>query len=128
MRAFLLSFIDEKFAKFLLIGGLNTAFGFLVYVALAKLSGSYLVGIVGANIIGPIFNFFTTGRLVFLSKSAKSFLPFLCGYGVICIVNIGLVAALTAGGIGATWAQALCLPVLVVTSYTINNKIVFGDP
>jgi putative flippase GtrA len=119
--------IEPKFIKFLLVGGLNTLFGFAVYSAVYWATRSYVIAVVSANIIGPVFNFFTTGRMVFANSRLSALLPFLCGYAFTCVLNLGLIAVLVAAGVGAIWAQALCLPLLVLTSYAINDRLVFGE-
>ena len=55
----------HKFAKFLLVGVLNTLFGYFLYGSLILIGLDYKYAVLLATIIGVLFNFQTTGRLVF---------------------------------------------------------------
>ena len=55
----------HKFAKFLLVGVLNTLFGYFLYGSLILIGLNYKYAVLLATIIGVLFNFQTTGRLVF---------------------------------------------------------------
>lgn len=117
----------SRFLKFLVVGGLNTVFGYGVF------AGLYLVGIppqpaiIIATIVGINFNFFTTGRLVFDSRSLRKLLPFWIGYGVALAVNLIMAEGLLRLGLNPLLVQGLCLPVFVVVAYLINARLVFRD-
>lgn len=51
--------------RFLFAGALNTAFGLIVYSALAATALPTLAVVILSNCTGIAFNFFTTGRMVF---------------------------------------------------------------
>jgi putative flippase GtrA len=74
-----------------------------------------------------LFNFFTTGRIVFDNRRLSVMLPFIMAYGVSMLLNIALVEMLLLLGIGALVAQALSLPFVVVATYLINARLVFCD-
>ena len=57
--------IDWLFVKFVLVGILNTAFGYLVFALLLFLGLHYTLAVILSTIAGVLFNFKTTGTLVF---------------------------------------------------------------
>ena len=54
----------HKFARFLLVGVLNTIFGYFLYGTLILIGLDYKYAVLLATILGDLFNFQTTGRLV----------------------------------------------------------------
>jgi putative flippase GtrA len=115
-----------RFIRFLAVGVMNTIFGYGVFALVFLASKSPTFAIVVATAIGVLFNFMTTGRLVFGNRLAATIVPFVIGYGVTTGLNIVLMNVALRLGIGALLAQALSLPILVITSYLINAKIVFA--
>ena len=121
-----LVFVDDRFLRFLFFGAINTVVGLSIYLAMIEVSGSVIIAVVAANLIGPVFNFFSTGRFVFRNKRLITFFPFVAGYILLCVLNMALVGILLKFGVGPRLAQILCLPILVMTSYLINDRLVFG--
>lgn len=118
-------FLTNRFVRFLIVGGINTAFGYGVFAVAYAIANSHHLAIVIATAVGVAFNFFTTGRVVFGNRSAGAALPFVLGYGMVLIFNLLLADLLIAAGLGALPAQAVALPFVVVASYFINARLVF---
>ena len=91
----------HRFTKFLLVGLLNTAFGYAVFALFYAVTGSYRVAVIPATCIGVIFNFVTTGRLVFDNRRLWLFVPFVAGYAAIAVFNILCLDAVTRTGVNA---------------------------
>ena len=128
MRRFhwgVISLVDIKFLRFLFFGAINTIIGLSIYLAILEITSSVTFAIVAANLVGPVFNFWSTGRFVFRNRGLDAFFPFLGGYVFLCVLNILSVDILLKAGIGAGLAQVLCLPVIVMSSYLINDRLVF---
>ncbi|WGR93372.1 GtrA family protein [Bradyrhizobium sp. ISRA443] len=115
-----------NFVKFVLVGIGNTAFGYLLFALLYLLLGSHQLDITLAAACGVVFNFHSTGRLVFRNRKLSALLPFMAGYTAVWLVNILLLNELTALAISPPAAQLLALPLLVLLSYAINRYLVFG--
>jgi putative flippase GtrA len=117
--------------RFLLVGGLNTLFGYVLFTAFYLLSHQRQMSLVAATCVGVVFNFFTTGRLVFASKGYRTMIPFGLGYVVVLVANMAALEGLTRAGMPTLAAQAIALPAMVVLSYLINRYFIFaraGDP
>lgn len=115
-----------EFLRFLFVGALNTAVGYAVYLlGLLAANLSPGVALAFATLFGAIFNFLTTGRIVF-RDSATSRLPlFLLSYALVYVANLGALDALIAAGLAAHWAQAILLPVMATVSYFVFKSLVF---
>lgn len=111
--------------RFLLVGGLNTLFGYGLFTVLYLGSHRRQVSLVAATAIGALFNFFTTGRLVFADRGYRMLIPFILGYGLVLGANMALLETLTRVGLSALAAQAIAMPVVVVASYLTNRYFVF---
>jgi putative flippase GtrA len=115
-----------QFVKFLFVGLLNTLFGYAVFAALVYAGVPAMPALVLTYVVGVLFNFVTTGRLVF-SGSRASLARFIAGYVVIYFFNLALFKTVEALGAGPLVAQAVCLPVVAVFSFLLFKFQVFRD-
>jgi putative flippase GtrA len=115
----------SKGVRFILVGGLNTVFGYLVFAGLTRLGWRDLVAVPAAAAAGVAFNFVTFGKLVFESLERRNLPRFLLGYAGIYICNVAGLRALARVGLGAYAAQAVLLLPLATMSYLINDRWVF---
>jgi putative flippase GtrA len=112
---------------FLLVGVLNTAVGYGLFAMIYLLTQSHRVAVVIATILGVLFNFCSTGWIVFDNRSGRALIPFVLGYAVTLGANFILLELLVRSSIDPLIAQAACLPVVVVLGYLINSRIVFNN-
>ncbi len=110
---------------FVLIGILNTAFGYSLYTLLIFLGLRYNLAILIATIWGVLFNFKTTGILVFNNRRNNLILRYCGVYSVIYFLNVLFVWLMLKSGINSYLAQAFALPVLAVLSYAMQRDFVF---
>ena len=59
------SLLRLRFVRFLLIGVVNTIFGYSIFAAMFLATGQPELSIIVATAIGVLFNFMSTGRVVF---------------------------------------------------------------
>jgi putative flippase GtrA len=81
-------FPEGRFVRFLLVGGLNTAFGYGVYALTLFLGAHYAVAATLSTVLGVLFNFFTTGTLVFGQRDPSRLHRFVAVYVVTWAVGI----------------------------------------
>lgn len=113
---FFLSSITNKFIRFILVGCLNTVFGYCVYCILIFIGLSFVWATLVSQIIGVLFNFMTTGTLVFENTDKRLLFTFSLSYIVTYFINIGVNKTLQIclgyneyiTGLGATIVAALC--------------------
>lgn len=70
----------RRFARFVVVGGLNTAFGYACYALLLWLGVPLEASLLGATVLGLFFNFLTTGRLVFADERGSLLPRFVAAY------------------------------------------------
>lgn len=115
-----------QFARFLLVGALNTAIGYGIFAGLILLGVAAMPALVMTYVLGTLVNFFTTGRLVFNESRLSPLLRFVLAYVVIYFFNLGLFKLVAAAFPNPLVTQALCLPVVAVFSFLLFKLFVFG--
>ena len=115
----------RRFALFLLVGGINTLVGYGFFVALHAAGLYPALAVIGATVLGVVFNFLSTGRIVFASSDVSILPRFLAVYVIQCAANIGSLHVLTAIGVQVLVAEALIVGVLAVLTYIAMKRFVF---
>ena len=118
--------ISMRFVKFLGVGGINTLFGLAVYSLLALSDLSTWMVLVASNLAGIAFNFVTTGGLVFRDMSLARVPRFLICYGVIFVIYLALIEALSPVCGGRIWAMTIIVLPMAVLTYFLQAWFVFG--
>ena len=117
------------FIRFLLVGALNTAFGYGVFALLLWLGLHYAAASAIATVLGVLFNFQSTGRLVFDNMNPAVFLAFIQVYVLGYLVNLGFLWLLTRHlGISAYAAGALMILPMAMLTFFLQRKFVFKNP
>lgn len=117
--------LEWRFVRFLLVGVLNTIFGYAIYLVGILLGASPRVALAVATIIGAVFNYFSTGSIVFANSGARKMPLFLAAYLVIYLGNLTALQALIAAGLSAGLAQGLLLPLVAISSFIMFKFIIF---
>lgn len=117
-----------QFVRFLFVGGLNTVFGYGLFALFTWMGLPYPVAIGLATVLGVLFNYQSTGRLVFDGPGRGRLWRFFAVYGLIYLMNVAAVAALLQAGINVYVANALAIPPLVVASFLLQRSFVFREP
>lgn len=115
----------RRIARFLAVGLLNTAFGYSVFCVVLRLTGHAIVSVAVSTIIGALFNFKSTGVIVFGSSGHRLLGRFVAVYLVVFLANAAGLFALERCRIAPAFAQALLLPALAALSYRLNRDFVF---
>lgn len=72
--------VSSQFLRFILVGGLNTAFGVGVYCLAIYVGIPYYIATLLSNVLGVCFNFITTGNLVFRNNNPRLIFRFVMAY------------------------------------------------
>jgi len=113
------------FLRYLAVGGLNTAFGYLCYAAFVLGGAPIWLAVSSSTVLAILFNFFSYGGLVFGNTSHRLLPRFLVFYASLGGLNFLLLRALIWAGLGPLWAQALLLPVLAGVGFVGMRRFVF---
>lgn len=108
---------------FLIIGVLNTVFGYCVFAFFLLLHIPDYIAVILSTCLGILFNFKTTGTLVFKNKNNKLLLRFIMNAGVICIVTIGLIKVLNGFIFNSYISGAIATSIMPFLSYYMNKRI-----
>ncbi|TRU82183.1 MAG: GtrA family protein [Microcystis novacekii Mn_MB_F_20050700_S1] len=123
----------HKFARFLLVGVLNTLFGYFLYGTLILIGLDYKLAVLLATILGVLFNFQTTGRLVFGSKNNKLIFRFVLVYVATFLLNVEALRVVDAMNINIEQktkmliAGAILVFPLAVISFVLMKLFVFRE-
>ena len=116
---------DSPFVRFLVVGILNTAFGYALFAILVWSGLWYPAAAAVSTIGGIVFNFNTTGRLVFRNRDRTLFWKFLAVYGVTYAASVGLMRLGLVLGVPVLWTgAAIALPMAVV-AFLLQRSLVF---
>jgi putative flippase GtrA len=118
----------RRFALFLAVGVLNTAFGYVVFAAFILLGSPNAVAVAGMTVLGCLFNYVSYGRIVFAHRGRSRLARFVGSYVVVGVAN-GLLLELVVMGLGFSplIGQFFCIPVMAVLSFVLQRTWVFGD-
>lgn len=125
LRPAIASFRRHAFLRFVLVGALNTIFGYCVFLVAWLLTRNSLVALAIATIVGVAFNFLSTGALVFGSAHRRHVAGFVAIYGVLFLLNGAALRVFETAGLTAIWAQALLTAPMAALSYLLNSRFVF---
>ena len=102
--------LNIPFARFVLVGVINTAFSYSIYAGLLFVGFHYAFANFLALVLGIIFSFRMQGRFVFGNTDISLAGRFLLGWGLIYIVAVLLIGWMIRLGLDGYSAGALALP------------------
>ena len=117
--------IDWLFVKFILVGILNTAFGYGAFALLMYTGLHYSAAVVLSTIAGILFNFKTTGVLVFKNKDNSLIFKFIAVYTLVCITGIIILRLAEISHINLYFAGLVSTGICAVTAFLLNKNWVF---
>ena len=117
--------VRKEFLKFLAVGALNALFGYGCFALLIFAGMHYSAAVLLATIAGALFNFKTTGRLVFGSSDNRRIFRFLAVYAVVYVMNVTLLKILLLAGLGPYAGGALLILPVALFAFILMKKLVF---
>ena len=118
------SFIDEKFFKFLFVGVLNSAFSYAIYAIFIAIGIKINLALFLQYIIGVLWNFKTTGTIVFKNNDNRLIFKFILSYVFTFLINSILLNILVKFT-NEYLAQALLILPVALVSFLIFKFWVF---
>lgn len=124
--------VKSTFVRFIIVGGLNSLFGYSVYSLMIWIGLSFIWATLVSQIMGILFNFITTGMLVFENTNKRLIVKFILSYVSIYCVNVGTNKVLQVlldcntylSGVGAAAVSAICsFYILKTFVYKVNREI-----
>lgn len=112
--------------RFLLVGLLNTLFGYGVFWLVLALTQRAMFSLAVSTVAGVLFNFRSIGGLVFRTADPRRLGAFASVYAFLFLLNALALESLRGCGLPPAMAQAgLVLP-LALLSFHLNRRFVFG--
>lgn len=115
----------RRFFKFLVVGGLNTLVGYGLFAALILLGLPTAAAAIVGTVLGLLFNFVSTGGVVFKNRAGRLLPRFVAVYVVQIGINVAALHALETAGLHPLIAGALVLPPLAIFTYFMLRRFVF---
>lgn len=126
MINFLKKTIENRFIKFVFIGGVNTVFGYGLFSILITFKIHYSIALFISTVMGVLFNFKTIGSFVFKNRQNHLIFKFFSVYTIIYFFNVGGVAFFEKIGVKNMYlAGAIMVFPSALISFFLNKYFVF---
>ncbi len=117
--------IDLLFIKFVLVGIINTMFGYGLFAFLLYCNIHYALASVLATIISVLFNFKTTGTLVFKNHDNRLIFKFVSVYCFTTILSIIGLKIAKIFGENLYFAGLILTGIMAIITFILQKKYVF---
>ncbi len=84
----LLMKIKNPFIRFLFVGGINTIVGYTLFILCRWVGMQRAVAVLVSTVLGVLFNYHSTGKIVFGNKGYSVIVQFFIIYGIMYVVNL----------------------------------------
>ena len=118
---------QRQLVKFILVGGLNSLFGYSCYALFVFMGLPYPVALLLATCIGVLFNFKTTGTIVFANANNDYFLKFVIVYGFIYLFNMTFIKFMELFTSNLYLAGFVAMIPAAILGFILNKYIVFRE-
>ena len=115
----------RRFFRFLVVGGLNTLVGYAIFAALILLGLPTAAAAIVGTVLGLLFNFVSTGGVVFQNRAGRLLPKFVAVYVVQMGINVAALHALETVGLHPLVAGAVVLLPLAIFTYFALRRFVF---
>lgn len=121
-------YVQNKFIRFIFVGGINTLFGLGVYCLMILVGLSYIWATLISQVLGVFFNFMTTGTLVFENSDKKLIFKFIISYILTYFINVGInrVTQLSFG-LNEYFSGIVAIIISALISFLILKFFVYND-
>jgi len=119
--------LKKQILNFILIGIVNTIFGYALYALFIYLGLNYILSVLFSTILGILFNFKTIGKFVFSSNNNKLIIKFFFVYVIVFLINILAITYLKELGLNDYISGFIALIPASVISFVLNKYLVFKE-
>ncbi len=117
-----------RFVKFLFVGVLNTAFGFLAYaffLRMVHLPWQWALAV--SYVFGVLWNFMTHGKIVFRTQGLRRLPLYVLAYVAIYTINkLALHVLIDDLAISDLWAQAIMVLPMAMVAFVLVSLALTG--
>lgn len=119
--------LDCKLIRYLLVGMMNTLFGYSLFAFFIYLNVHYSMAVLLSTVLGVLFNFKSIGRLVFKNKNNALIYKFIGVYILTYLLNVAALRLFNTYHVNMYLAGALLLVPITLISFTLHNNVVFKE-
>jgi len=116
----------QRFIKFVLVGILNTLFGYVLYALLVLIGLPPQPALALSYACGTLWHYFPHAKLVFDHQGFSKLLPYIAAYVCLYVLNALALEALTDAGLPPLLAQAAILPFAAVSAFVLISRVLTG--
>ena len=122
-------FNTPKPVKFLVVGAVNTVFGYSCYAGLLFIGLHYSLAALFGTLLGIAFNYLSTSRYVFNASSASSsrVIRFVLVYCLHYFINISCLWLLEQRGFNPYLSGLILIIPMAIVSYLLLNHLVYNE-
>lgn len=113
--------------RYILVGILNTLFGYSVFSILVFTGVHYVLALFFATLIGCLFNFRTYGLLVFKNGEWRLLAKFICCYLLLYLLNTLSLYVLLLFTPNIYLANAMAVLCIATVGYFLNRGFVYEN-
>lgn len=117
--------LRKQIINFILVGILNTIFGYSAYALFIFIGFNYILAVFFATVLGVLFNFKTISKYVFESTDKKLIFKFSSVYFVVFIINITLIKVLKLLSLDEYLAGFIAIVPVACLSFIFNKFFVY---
>ena len=121
----LLNLKNIQLFKYLIVGGINTLFGYSVFAIFIFFEFHYSLAALIATILGVLFNFQSYGRLVFKNHSWYFLVRFIAVYVLIYFVSLILLFLFNLLVSNLYVSGLMLIPFTAYLGYFLNKRFVW---
>jgi putative flippase GtrA len=118
---------NNQLIRYLAVGGINTIFGYSMYSLFTFIGLHYALVVLLAQISGILFNFNTTGRIVFNNTKYGLLYRFASVYVIIYLLNVLLLRLFVQINFNMYLAGAILILPMAFLSFLLNKTFVFTN-
>ena len=115
----------QQALRFLVTGGINTAFGYAIYAACIYFGAGYAVASGVSIVYGVLFSYKTTSAVVFGRGYSGSLVRYIGSYVIVYLFSVFILRALDQFGVNAYLAGILAAPPCAALSFALLKLFVF---
>lgn len=115
----------SKFFRYLVVGGINTAFGYGIFAGLILLQVPYPLAALVSTVAGVLFNFKSYGAFVFDNRDNGRIFRFVAVYGLCYLIGLLPLAWAKAHGVSLLVMAAVMILPMAAISFALNRVLVY---
>lgn len=115
--------LQKQFLVFLCVGVMNTIFGYSIFAFFIFLNTPYYLALLFSALLGLIFNFITTGRIVFKNKRFSAFYKFITISILLYFIHILLIKIINRNINNFYISGLLTMSLTAILSFYLNKKV-----